>query len=50
MSRRFDIAKQIVAETCPERNLEWENVQLFAGIIQEKSYQKGDVILKEGDI
>ena len=50
MSRRFDIAKQIVAETCPERNLKWENVQLFAGIIQEKSYQKGDVILKEGDI
>ena len=50
MRRRFDIAKQIVAETCPERNLEWENVQLFAGIIQEKSYQKGDVILKEGDI
>lgn len=54
MSIQFDIAKQIIAETCPNRKLKLElkleNICLFADIIQPKKYQKGDIILNEGDI
>ena len=50
MSIQFDIAKQIIAETCPNRKLKLENIRLFADIIQPKKYQKGDIILTEGDI
>ena len=50
MSIQFDIAKQIIAETCPNRTLKLENIRLFADIIQPKKYQKGDIILNEGDI
>ena len=45
MSIQFDIAKQIIAETCPNRKLKLENIRLFADIIQPKKYQKGDIIL-----
>ena len=41
MSIQFDIAKQIIAETCPNRKLKLENIRLFADIIQPKKYQKG---------
>ena len=34
MSIQFDIAKQIIAETCPNRKLKLENIRLFADIIQ----------------
>ena len=50
MSIQFDIAKQIIAETCPNRKLKLENIRLFADIIQPKKYQKGDIILNKGDI
>ena len=50
MSIQFDIAKQIIAETCPNRKLKLENIRLFADIIQPKKYQKGDIILNDGDI
>ena len=36
MSIQFDIAKQIIAETCPNRKLKLENIRLFADIIQPK--------------
>ena len=32
MSIQFDIAKQIIAETCPNRKLKLENIRLFANI------------------
>ena len=32
MSIQFDIAKQIIAETCPNRKLKLENIRLFADI------------------
>lgn len=50
MSQNFEIAKQIIAETCPHRKLQPESVRLFSEIIQCKKYQKGEVIFKEGDI
>ena len=34
MSIQFDIAKQIIDETCPNRKLKLENIRLFADIIQ----------------
>lgn len=34
MSIQFDIAKQIIAKTCPNRKLKLENIRLFADIIQ----------------
>ena len=37
MSIQFDIAKQIIAETCPNRKLKLENIRLFADIIQPKT-------------
>ena len=30
MSHQFEIAKQIVEETCPHRKLQLENIRLFA--------------------
>ena len=36
----IDIAKQIIAETCPNRKLKLENYSPFADIIQPKKYQK----------
>ena len=50
MSHQFEIAKQIVEETCPHRKLQLENIRLFANIIQCKKYQKGDIILGEGEV
>ena len=32
MSIQFDIAKQIIAETCPNRKIKLENIRLFADI------------------
>ena len=50
MSHQFEIAKQIVEETCPHRKLQLENIRLFAYIIQCKKYHKGDIILGEGEV
>ena len=50
MSHQFEIAKQIVEETCPHRKLQLENIRLFANIIQYKKYHKGDIILGEGEV
>ena len=50
MSRQFEIAKQIIEETCPRRKLQLENIRLFSNVIQCKKYQKGDIIWSEGKI
>lgn len=50
MSHQFEIAKQIVEETCSHRKLQLENIRLFANIIQCKKYHKGDIILGEGEV
>ena len=50
MSRQFEIAKQIIEETCPKRKFQLSNIRLFAEIIQCKKCQKGDVILNENEI
>lgn len=50
MSHQFEIAKQIVEETCPHRKLQLENIRLFANIIQCKKYHKGDIIWGEGEV
>ena len=50
MNHQFEIAKQIVEETCPHRKLQLENIRLFANIIQCKKYHKGDIILGEGEV
>ena len=34
MSRQFEIAKQIIEETCPKRKLQLGSIRLFAEIIQ----------------
>ena len=39
MSIQFDIAKQIIAKTCPNRKLKLENIRLFADIIQSEDIQ-----------
>ena len=39
MSIQFDIAWQIIAETCPNRKLKLENIRLFADIIQSEDIQ-----------
>ena len=33
MSVQFEIAKQIITETCPNRKIKLENIRLFADII-----------------
>lgn len=50
MSIQFDIAKQIITETCPNRKIKLENIRLFADIIQPQKYHKGDIILNDGDM
>ena len=50
MSEKFLIAKQIIEETCPNRKLQLENIRLFADIIRPKKYNKGDIILNDGDV
>ena len=50
MSRQFEIAKQIIEETCPHRKLKLENIRLFASVIQCKKYHKGDIVLAEGEV
>ena len=50
MSHQFEIAKQIVEETCPHRKLQLENIRLFANIIQCKKYHKGGIIWGEGEV
>lgn len=40
MSIQFDIAKQIIAETCPNHKLKLENIRLFADIIQLRNIKK----------
>lgn len=50
MSRQFEIAKQIVEETCPHHKLQLENIRLLANVIQYKKYLKGDIIWSEGDV
>ena len=50
MSHQFEIAKQIVEDTCPHRKLQLENIRLFANIIQCKKYHKGDIIWGEGEV
>ena len=49
MSKNFEIAKQIITETCPNRKIPVESIRLFSEIIQCKKYQKGEPIFKEGD-
>ena len=50
MSQQFDMAKRIIAATCPNRKLQLESIQLFADIIQQKKYPKGATILAEGEV
>ena len=50
MSRQFEIAKQIIEETCPHRKLKLESIRLFASVIQCKKYHKGDIVLDEGKV
>ncbi|MBP3669524.1 MAG: Crp/Fnr family transcriptional regulator [Bacteroidaceae bacterium] len=50
MSQQFDMAKRIIAATCPNRKLQLESIQLFADIIQQKKYPKGAIILAEGEV
>lgn len=50
MSVQFEIAKQIIAEICPKRKFQVENIRLFAEVIKCRKYHKGDVILNEGEI
>lgn len=50
MSVKFEIAKQIITETCPNRKIKLENIRLFSNIIQPQKYHKGDIILNDGDI
>lgn len=50
MSIQFEIAKQIIKETCPNRKIKLENIRLFADIIQPQKYHKGDIILNDGDM
>ena len=50
MSIQFEIAKQIITETCPNRKIKLENIRLFADIIQPQKYHKGDIILNDGDM
>jgi len=50
MSQQFDMAKRIIAATCPNRKLQLESIRLFADIIQQKKYPKGATILAEGEV
>lgn len=50
MSIQFEIAKQVITETCPNRKIKLENIRLFADIIQPQKYHKGDIILNDGDM
>lgn len=50
MSIQFEIAKQIITETCPNRKIKLENIRLFADIIQPQKHHKGDIILNDGDM
>ena len=45
MSIQFEIAKQIITETCPKRKIKLENIRLFADIIQPFTF-----LLKETSI
>ena len=48
MVDRIDMARQIIEETCPDRRLHLENIQMFAEIIECRKFAKGDVIINEG--
>lgn len=50
MKQAIEIARQIIAETCPERRLQPENLRLFSEIIQRKKHAKGEIILAEGQV
>ena len=50
MVDRIDMARQIIEETCPDRRLHLENIQMFAEIIECRKFAKGDVIINEGDV
>ena len=39
----------IIGETCPNRKLKLENIHLFVTFIQPQKFQKGDIILNDGD-
>ena len=49
-TKNFDIAQKITIETCPKRRLQVDSIRLFAGIIERKAYNKGDIILAEGSV
>lgn len=49
-TKNFETAQRIVAEACPKRRLQVDSIRLFAGIIQRKSYHRGDTILAEGSV
>lgn len=49
-TKNFDIAQKITIETCPKRRLQVDIIRLFAGIIERKAYNKGDIILAEGSV
>ena len=50
MTDRLEIARQIVEETCPNRRLKLENIQMFSEVIQCRKFHKGEVILAEGEV
>ena len=50
MVDRIDMARQIIEETCPDRRLHLEKIQMFAEIIECRKFAKGDVIINEGDV
>lgn len=49
-TRNFEAAQKIVAETSPKRRLQVDSIRMFAGIIERKAYNKGDIILAEGSV
>ena len=40
MSIQFDIAKQIIAETCPNRTLKLENIRLLQMLFSLRNIKK----------
>lgn len=49
-TKNFETAQKIIAETCPTRRLQVDSIRLFAGIIERKTYNRGDIILGEGSV
>lgn len=50
MTDRMDIAIKIAEETCPQRRLNLESIQMFSEIIRYRKFHKGDIILSQGEV